>query len=803
MLSDLEFSQWCERMQLSDAARRYIESVRKSDPSRPVGSHGKGNICSAMASQNMGVTINTESRTAELAFAREFEFDDDVLEFWDQPQPVPVIRHGLSGPRSGHYTPDFLVLWKDAVAVIEVKRQEHLPALKEKDPDDWKIEGTSAEFLPAKIAFNALPLAHRVLVAGPGQVLRGVNLVLLLRAKRSDERLTAAQHGALLRAFEAQSCLTLADLKEELKLEDYTPILKLIASGELFARLETDELERPLNAWVARRADFLSALPLPTPLSKFGEPGAGIGMPTTSCMQRMLRRQERLKGEMPDRTARRLRALIRLGERDGKNAAASLLPKFKLCGNRRPRLSVVQIEVAKECILRFFAAARRVSRTKAFQQYKVAAAERHPEYRAVSWWSFSELIARFDPKEIAHGRGGHRAANSAAASSPVESREPLPLRPFARACIDHCLVPLDIVIYERGKRRMTHKAWVTMMVDVATGYILAVWLSLNPPSCAADAMVVRRCVETFELFPEHVQTDRGSDFWSLYFRALLAFIGADHSLSPPASARTNSPVERKFGDMLLEWVQQRPGNSVHNGSPRGISGSHAPATTAELTIRDTWNELQLFVEWMNNRSTDLSGKSAADKLREGLAQFKCSGIKVKMTPEFRISTAVDVRNYKVDSKDGIRVDDRRYPCAALVDRRPMMGRTKVRIEPENPYVVYAEINGIWHTCYAGQYSRFENQNELEKLAEATQVLEGASFKREVRAQAQRDFIRTLNQCDEDRVAHKAIQANALPKQLDLPIARNLFDEVRADSVDALTEQTQEVPEHALDRLRNR
>jgi putative transposase len=803
MLSDLAFSQWCERLQLSEAARRYIESVRKSDPARAVSSNSKGNVCSALASESMGLTINTESRTAEFAYAREFEFDDDVLEFWDQPQPVPVLRHGLSGPRSGTYTPDFLVLWKDTVAVIEIKRREHLPKLVENAPNDWKVEGASAEYRPATVAFSALPLPYRVLVAGPGQVLRGVNLVLLLRAKRCDEELTAAQRRAVAHAFEAQSCITLAELAKDLKLEDLTPLLRLIAAGELFARLETDELARPATAWLARRADFLSALPLPTTPTKFGQPDAGIEIATEACMGRLLRRLERLKGEIPDRTARRLKALVRQGEREGKPAPESLLPKFDRCGNRRSRLSAVQIDIANESIKRFLASSRRVSKSKAFQQYKVAAADRHPEYRAISWWSFLELIARFNPKEIAHGRGGRRTANSAAGPSPVESREPSPLRPFERACIDHCLAPLDIVIYERGEKRITHKAWITMMVDVATGYILAVWLSLNPPSCAADAMVVRRCIETFELFPEHVHTDRGSDFWSLYFRALLAFIGADHSLSPPASSRTNSTVERTFGHMLLEWVQQRPGNSVHGESPRGISGTHSPAATAELNIRDTWNELQLFVDWMNNRATDLSGKSAADKLREGLAQFKCSGIKVKMSPEFKISSAVDVRDYKVDSKDGIRVDDRRYSCAALADRRPAMGRMQVRIEPDNPYLVYAKINGAWHKCHASQFSRFENQDALEKLAEATQVLDGASFKREVRTQAQRDFIRTLNKCDEDRARQVDRKTSDVPKQLDLPTARNLFAEVRAESVDSLTEHTQEVPDHALDRLRNR
>ena len=37
MMTDREFDQWCERLQLSSQARQEIERIRTSEPSRRVG----------------------------------------------------------------------------------------------------------------------------------------------------------------------------------------------------------------------------------------------------------------------------------------------------------------------------------------------------------------------------------------------------------------------------------------------------------------------------------------------------------------------------------------------------------------------------------------------------------------------------------------------------------------------------------------------------------------------------------------------------------------------------------------------
>ena len=56
----------------------------------------------------MGVTIQFESRTLELAAIYEKEFNSTVLEYYDQPETF-LIRYENKGRNYGHYyTPDFL-----------------------------------------------------------------------------------------------------------------------------------------------------------------------------------------------------------------------------------------------------------------------------------------------------------------------------------------------------------------------------------------------------------------------------------------------------------------------------------------------------------------------------------------------------------------------------------------------------------------------------------------------------------------------------------------------------------------------
>ena len=133
MLSENDFQQWCDRLQVSDEAKQQIQIIRSSEPSRRVGG-GKRNVSGRYSSQKMGVTIQFESHKVELPFIYQLEHDDDVLEYYDQPPPFKLSYQSESGKNIGFfYTPDFFAIRTDSASWWECKTEEQLQKLAEKN----------------------------------------------------------------------------------------------------------------------------------------------------------------------------------------------------------------------------------------------------------------------------------------------------------------------------------------------------------------------------------------------------------------------------------------------------------------------------------------------------------------------------------------------------------------------------------------------------------------------------------------------------------------------------------------------
>jgi len=82
----------------------------------------------------MGSTIQFESHKVELAFIREYEFAPNVLEYYDQPEPIKISYRTVSGRLvTTLTTPDFFVIHNDGTAGWEeCKTEEELKQLAEK-----------------------------------------------------------------------------------------------------------------------------------------------------------------------------------------------------------------------------------------------------------------------------------------------------------------------------------------------------------------------------------------------------------------------------------------------------------------------------------------------------------------------------------------------------------------------------------------------------------------------------------------------------------------------------------------------
>src|SRR5258708_38487754 len=73
----------------SRVTQELLVSIRSSPPSRTPGA-GRGNMPVWYPSKKMQCIIKAESAKVEFAFLLEAEHDDAVLEFYDQPPPIPL-----------------------------------------------------------------------------------------------------------------------------------------------------------------------------------------------------------------------------------------------------------------------------------------------------------------------------------------------------------------------------------------------------------------------------------------------------------------------------------------------------------------------------------------------------------------------------------------------------------------------------------------------------------------------------------------------------------------------------------------
>jgi putative transposase len=140
MLSQEEFEKWCERLGLSPVAKKEIEIIRSSPPARHTRS-GPYNVRGIFnQSEKMAHSIQSESRTVEGPAILMMEFDDEVLEIWDQPPSFTISYKGTNGRTLGHiYTADFFVLRRDSAGWEEWKPEERLIRLTSTSPNRYQL----------------------------------------------------------------------------------------------------------------------------------------------------------------------------------------------------------------------------------------------------------------------------------------------------------------------------------------------------------------------------------------------------------------------------------------------------------------------------------------------------------------------------------------------------------------------------------------------------------------------------------------------------------------------------------------
>lgn len=703
---------------LSDVAQEFLTEALRA-PSRDVSTGGFPAVSGAYPSRKVGVSIPFESRSAELAFAVHMEFDDDVLAYFNQLPRVEVHRTRASGARYlTSYVADFLVIRRCMIRVVQVKPEKDLQRLVDTRAEDWfLVEGRYVD-RPATEAFEAMGLTHEVVSTDSLNRYRTANYQLLIRARDEavacDDRTRARARAEL----KARMVISLAELAKAVGISTLSPLLQLIDEGELIADLEQTLISSPETCWVSTSRLYLDTHREESVVLRSHGPINAAEIPSEKRAARALKIIEAVTaGEVTKATTRLIR-ILEGRKAQGQTAFQAALPNWHRSGNRVPRRPGVVMAFAEHVIRQRWARPERPSARGAFSEYRERAKDWHPGLQPISKPTFLKLLHQLEA-EASSRRSGLRGANAAASPSAISDRVIPPMRPFERATCDHYLVDMSCVVTKKGDRKLyTRRPWFTVLRDIATGMIIAFWLSFARPNRTACASVLRSCLRRHGRLPESIIVDRGAEFTSVFFRSLLASLEIELVLRPAGHPRYGSEAERIFGQLKERWLDGRPGNWGDIKEVRSVSGSHRPEATATLTVLDLLTEIDDFIGWFARWGTNHSDRSPQEALETGLERFPFSGRLAVYGPKFELETAVDVSSYTLDKQRGIKIHPHWYWAPELADPSLKRGKIQVRKDPENPYTIYALVRDQWITCFASLFQRSVGQTLLQRMAEA-------------------------------------------------------------------------------------
>jgi putative transposase len=134
-----ELESWCDQLSLSEEAREQVNRIRNSEPARLTDS-GPRNVSGIFnKSWKMGHSVQFESHTIELQAVLLYEdAEEDVREYWDQPNTFTVHFKDAKGKSRGHKcTPDYFVIRDGSAGWEEWKTEEKLLKLAQKHPERY------------------------------------------------------------------------------------------------------------------------------------------------------------------------------------------------------------------------------------------------------------------------------------------------------------------------------------------------------------------------------------------------------------------------------------------------------------------------------------------------------------------------------------------------------------------------------------------------------------------------------------------------------------------------------------------
>ena len=753
MLNAKEFETFCAERGLSEEAIAYIEGVRRDPPSRRVGDFAKNNVCARIPSQKTALTVQSESRTCETVFILQSELSSDVLEVWDQPQPLQLRRKKANDRlHVSSYTPDFLTLFRDRVAFVECKTRATIDTLIVSKPQDWSFKDGQIRFSPAADAAIKIGLTHEVFVAEDWSPTYLANLELLYALRRTGAEHRTSPLTAKIKKAISKAPTTIYDLCSGIRGLESPAIYQALARGEIFGAFKAQLLTQQDVFRVFDNAgdadEFQSWL-----LQSFRETSKNLGdtdrdlllkaTPKELAHARRLWKmyQEVLDGtRKPTRNEFRYRERLEVALAERRDPLSAFLPKFSERGNFDIRLTPAQLTGLNETIKERFCDGK----TRVITQLQGHADNCLAKTGAdvVSYETLRLLCLQAQKKDIAESQSGRRGYHSAmrpvdAACATLRSDTPGLL-----AHIDS--TQFDTRVWSAGPfAGILQCPWIYTFYDEATNRALGSWMGFGKSDRYALALAIRDLVRRLGFIPPYLFQDRGAEYGSTWYETLLAAESTTKYSRPPGAPRFGGIQESSLKQINVQLAHRLAGSTWPDQQGRAASGKVKSRETARLSFEILVHEVQHFLYEIWNKTPHGVAAGTPDELwAEGIKRYGVLGRPIEYDLAFLIATSIPVK-VSLSLTKGLRLAYREYWCDELDSLRKPMHLEECRLDPATPSKLYVKAQGKWFVAESRDHAKARGMSPEGQFLERYKTIEVASVNKKSRrlaAQTQAERI---------------------------------------------------------------
>ena len=710
---DIRIHDYIESHCSTDEAKEYLRLAFTSEPSRSVGAHAKNNLISFIYNPKLnGVTYSVESQGPERSLLIRSLHDDNVLWIIDQPPAIEIKKYDRNEKlRSVIYTPDALILTKRGPKLVEAKGLENLVKLCSSEPLNWiQTHEGKYHFVPGDNYSKRTGIDFGVYAYNTADQILIRNLEYLLWSRDSADRNTVSA-SQIETVFSDRAVYFLDSLVKRLGLPNLTPVLRAIDQGLLFVNLNTTLLADQTSVIVGRSSGELEQF------ESLYQEQATQSFPSVSKISRdviadrrgqnvAIERLSRIAAGESSRTTRRHKQLVAAGAAEGITPIQSLTPKLYKSGNRSMKRDSAVISFVNTFIQEHYPTGNFTVITRAYAAYCDLAKIEHPNLDPVSGTTFRTRVKKIPQSTLAKARGGVRAQNAAAPSTPPSERSLKASAAWEVAHIDHYLVDDYVILHRTKKGPIVTRLWLTALIDQNSRKVLSARFSMRPPNRLSISRAIRGCGEQHGRLPREIIADRGSDFKSAYFASLMSHFGITLSIRPTAKPKAGSEIEGLFSEFRSEYLSQRPGFIKSIEGARGVDGDRSPRICAALEVIDLIREFDDYLSWRDDSVVVGSDSSIEFKFAKSTQHFPFVGIEINKDDSFDIHTALEFKKYTIDPSKGINLQNRWYSPndQSLLPNRKC--KREVRLDPDNPHKIFVLTENDWAPWYSPEAKGF-------------------------------------------------------------------------------------------------